>query len=175
MPEVRIRPEQFPLSERLRTPQKPPPTSSCSRVQVRKIERIVRSWSSLVEGGEGWYLPICQTNLDIVLKELSLWAVVVVKCSACSPCSNDPSSNPAEVYSFYSVKLFEKDENKQEEAENGPFFKNCLCFDSSLTRQLTTWAETSLNFLPLKSSKVGWTISGPSKIRFCFLNNRSIQ
>ena len=34
--------------------------------------------------------------------------------------SDDPSSNPAEVYSFFSDKLFEKKENKLKEAGNGP-------------------------------------------------------
>ena len=30
------------------------------------------------------------------------------------PCySDDPSSNPAKMYSFYSVRLFNKNENKQ--------------------------------------------------------------
>ena len=31
------------------------------------------SWSSLVEGGEGQYLPKCQTNLVIALYTLSQW------------------------------------------------------------------------------------------------------
>ena len=40
--------------------------------------------------------------------------------------SNDPNSNPAEVYNF-SVKLnLEKNENKQKEAGVGPFKKNIL-------------------------------------------------
>ena len=34
-----------------------------------------------------------------------------------------PSSNPADVYSFNSIKLFEKNENKQKEAGVGSFFK----------------------------------------------------
>ena len=36
--------------------------------------------------------------------------------------SNDPSSNPAEPYSF----VFEKDENKQKDAVVGPFLRGCL-------------------------------------------------
>ena len=36
--------------------------------------------------------------------------------------SDNPSSNPAEAYSFLSVKfVFEKKENKQKEAGDGPF------------------------------------------------------
>ena len=33
--------------------------------------------------------------------------------------SDDPSLNPTEVYSFYSVKLFENNEHKQKEAGDG--------------------------------------------------------
>ena len=36
--------------------------------------------------------------------------------------SDDPSSHLADIYSFYSVKLFGKNENKnKKEAWNGPF------------------------------------------------------
>ena len=34
--------------------------------------------------------------------------------------SNDPSSNPAKVYSFFCNIVFEKNENKQKEAWFGP-------------------------------------------------------
>ena len=37
--------------------------------------------------------------------------------------SDDPSSNPAVIYSFYYVNCLKKDENKQKEAGNGPFLK----------------------------------------------------
>ena len=37
--------------------------------------------------------------------------------------SDDPRSNPDEVYSFYYVKLFEKNENKQKEARDDQFHK----------------------------------------------------
>ena len=37
--------------------------------------------------------------------------------------SDDPDSNPPEVYSFYSVKLFEKNENKQKRAREGQIKK----------------------------------------------------
>ena len=37
-----------------------------------KNETLVKSWSSLVEGGEGSYLPNCQANLVIALNTLSL-------------------------------------------------------------------------------------------------------
>ena len=36
--------------------------------------------------------------------------------------SNDPSSNPAEAYSFSVTFVFEKNENKQKEVGVGPFF-----------------------------------------------------
>ena len=36
--------------------------------------------------------------------------------------SNNPSSNPPEVYNFRCIIVFEKDENKKE-AGVGPFFK----------------------------------------------------
>ena len=41
-------------------------------------------------------------------------------------CSNDPSSNPAEVYTFSVKMLFEKNENKQNEDTVGYilFYKN---------------------------------------------------
>ena len=35
--------------------------------------------------------------------------------------SDDPSSNPTEVYSFEFCELFEKNENKQKEAGDGTF------------------------------------------------------
>ena len=38
--------------------------------------------------------------------------------------SDDPSSNPADAYSFSVKFVFEKDENKQNEAGVGTFFKN---------------------------------------------------
>ena len=34
--------------------------------------------------------------------------------------SNEPCSNPAEVYNFYSVNWFEKIQNEQNEAGDGP-------------------------------------------------------
>ena len=38
--------------------------------------------------------------------------------------SDDPRSNPAEVYSFYSVKtLIEKNEKRQKETRVGPFYE----------------------------------------------------
>ena len=37
-----------------------------------QVQVIVITWSSLVEGGEGSYLPNCQTNLAIALYTLSL-------------------------------------------------------------------------------------------------------
>ena len=36
--------------------------------------------------------------------------------------SDDPSSNPAEAYSFFFKIVFEKNENKQKEAGVGPIF-----------------------------------------------------
>ena len=40
-----------------------------SKYRTKVLLSIVveRPWSSLVEGGEGWYLPNCQTNLVIAL------------------------------------------------------------------------------------------------------------
>ena len=35
---------------------------------------------------------------------------------------NDPSSNPADAYSFSVKSVFDKNENKQKEAGVGPFF-----------------------------------------------------
>ena len=40
--------------------------------------------------------------------------------------SDDPSSNPAEIFSFYSVNCLKKNKNKQNEAANGPFKKYFL-------------------------------------------------
>ena len=37
--------------------------------------------------------------------------------------SDDPSSNPAEAYSFFCKIVFEKNENKQNEARVDPLFK----------------------------------------------------
>ena len=37
--------------------------------------------------------------------------------------SEDPSSNPAEAYSFFCNVVFEKNENKQKEAGVGPLSK----------------------------------------------------
>ena len=37
--------------------------------------------------------------------------------------SNNPSSNPADAYSFSVKFVFEKNENKQNEAGVGPFLK----------------------------------------------------
>ena len=36
--------------------------------------------------------------------------------------SDDPSSNPADAYGYSEKFVFEKNENKQKEAEVGPFF-----------------------------------------------------
>ena len=40
------------------------------------------SWSSLVEGGEGSYLPNCQTNLVIALDALSLLFCIFINTTA---------------------------------------------------------------------------------------------
>ena len=37
--------------------------------------------------------------------------------------SDDPSSNPAEVYSFYSVNCLKRKKINAKEAVDGPFFK----------------------------------------------------
>ena len=37
--------------------------------------------------------------------------------------SDDPSSNPADAYSFSVKFVYEKNENKQKEARIGPFLK----------------------------------------------------
>ena len=47
---------------------------------------------------------------------------MVVKWSA----SNDPSSNPADIYSFSVKFVFEKNENKQNEAGVGPLKKSSV-------------------------------------------------
>ena len=44
---------------------------------------------------------------------------------------DNPSLNAAEVYSFYSLKLLEKNENKQKEAGDGhsnSYLWKCDCF-----------------------------------------------
>ena len=38
--------------------------------------------------------------------------------------SDDPSSNPAEAYSFFRKIVFEKNKNKRKEAGVGPLFLN---------------------------------------------------
>ena len=48
--------------------------------------------------------------------------------------SKNLSSNPAEVYSFYSAKLFEENENKQKEAGNGSFKNIFSLLPLDLTR-----------------------------------------
>ena len=58
---------------------------------------------------------------------------------------DDPRSNPADTYSFFSVKFaFEKNENKQKEAGIDPFFKKekgnfyIVVFTAHLFSRLTT-------------------------------------
>ena len=41
-----------------------------------------RTWSSLVEGGECFYLPNCQTTLDIALDALSLLFCIFINTTA---------------------------------------------------------------------------------------------
>ena len=43
---------------------------------------VAGPWSSLVEGGEGLYLPNCQTNLVIALDALSLLFCIFINTTA---------------------------------------------------------------------------------------------
>ena len=47
-----------------------------------KLWMISKAWSSLVEGGEGSYLPNCQTNLVIALYKLSLFFCKFINTTA---------------------------------------------------------------------------------------------
>ena len=42
---------------------------------------------------------------------------------------DDPSSNPADAYSFFCKFVFEKNENKQKETGGWPIFKNMVTID----------------------------------------------
>ena len=46
------------------------------------MTHIVRAWSSLVEGGEGLYLPNCQTTLVIALDALFLLFCIFINTTA---------------------------------------------------------------------------------------------
>ena len=46
------------------------------------IGPIVKPWSSLVEGGEGSYLPNCQTTLVIALDALSILFCIFINITA---------------------------------------------------------------------------------------------
>ena len=64
-------------------------------------------------------------GLDEVLVTSQLRAVVVVKWSACSPSTPTIRVQILLTSTVFSVKfVFEKTENKQKEAEVGPFFKS---------------------------------------------------
>ena len=54
-----------------------------SKYRTKVLLSIVveRPWSSLVEGGEGWYLPNCQTNLVIALLYTASIVLLVLQCS----------------------------------------------------------------------------------------------
>ena len=51
-----------------------------------------QSWSSVVEGGEGSYLPNCQTNLVIALDTLSLLFCIFINTTAYHLGRYEPSS-----------------------------------------------------------------------------------
>ena len=70
---------------------------------------------------------LCHNHCPAAVKEfnwlkLVSWAVVVI--SVLTLYSDDPSSNPAEAYSFFRKIVFEKNKNKQKEAGVGPLFWN---------------------------------------------------
>ena len=56
------------------------------------IDSLGYPWSSLVEGGEGLYLPNCQTNLVIALYALSLLFCKFINTTANHLGRYDPSS-----------------------------------------------------------------------------------
>ena len=53
---------------------------------------LSQPWSSLVEGGEGLYLPNCQTNLVFALYTLSLLFCKFINTTACHLGRYEPSS-----------------------------------------------------------------------------------
>ena len=55
------------------------------------IHYIDQSWSSLVEGGEGSYLPNCQTTLVIALDALSLLFCIFINTTAYHLGRHEPS------------------------------------------------------------------------------------
>ena len=69
-------------------------------------------------------------------------------------CSNDPSTNPADVYSFFVKFVFEKNENKQKGPGLAPFFKKVgHIFDQyfRLFNKVFNTFDTFLSNISLKS------------------------
>ena len=61
--------------------------------------------------------------------------------------SDDPSSNPADAYSFSVQILFEKNENKQKEAGVGPFLKRNLFMTSAPVSASFSYVKCSISSL----------------------------
>ena len=59
---------------------------------AQKAHLWLRRWSSLVVGGEGSYLPNCQTNLVIALDALSLLFCIFINTTAYHVGRYEPSS-----------------------------------------------------------------------------------
>ena len=94
-----------------------PSNASHRRHQIYPIFKVIDGtfYQKSVLMREAWEIGSWQVTMSL--------SVVVVKWSAFY--TVDPSSNPAQVFSFNSVgKLLEKNKNKHKEAGVGPFLKN---------------------------------------------------
>ena len=94
-------------------------------------------------------------------------AVVVVKGSACSPLSDDLSSNPAEACSFFCKSVFEKNENKQKEAGVGQLFKKNYVQNKYQFYSFGSLAKTPTKYCKIFNEK---THNGLNTIESTFAN-----
>jgi len=68
-------------------------------------EGFYQPWSSLVEGGEGSYLPNCQTNLVIALYTLSLMFCKFINTTALHLGRYEPKSSLDKWFSHSTSKI----------------------------------------------------------------------
>ena len=72
---------------------------------------IRRAWSSLVEGGEGLYLPNCQTTLVIALDALSLLFCIFVNSTAYHLGRHEPSPpSTKELHGYPDSREYQADQ-----------------------------------------------------------------
>ena len=70
----------------------------------KKTSTIIYAWSSLVEGGEGLYLPNCQMTLVIALDALSLLFCIFLNTTSYHLGRNEPS--PPSTKELHDKKYF---------------------------------------------------------------------